>query len=81
MTTNQNQVKIKVFGPLSAIKNEVSKIKTIYPLASESSCMLNNDQATFRIYLTLPLEKETPKKNSRFSLQLKPLTGGQKAAP
>ena len=74
MTTNQNQLKIKVFGPLSAIKAEATKIKTLHPIHIESEYMPNDNGNGYHVFLTVPIEQ----KNSRFSVNLsKPLPGGQ----
>ena len=72
MTINTNQLKIKVFGPLSSIQAEAAKIKTPHPIYIESEYMPNDNGNGYHFFLTVPIEQQ----NSRFSVQLS-TTGGQ----
>ena len=57
MTTTTNQIKIKIFGNLYAVKATAQKIETLYPEYTESPVMLNDDGVNFRIYITVPVEE------------------------
>ena len=61
-----NQVKIKIFGELTAIKAEAAKIKNLHSVYIESEYMPNDDGLEYRVYLTVPIEN----KNSYFGANL-----------
>ena len=54
-----NQVKIKIFGELSAVKAEARKIESMHSIFIESQFMENDDGNGYRVYITVPVEDKS----------------------
>ena len=55
---SKNQVTIKIFGELTAIKAEATKIKNLHSIYLESEYMQNDDGETSRVYINVPAENK-----------------------
>lgn len=53
---NKNQVVIKVFGELSAVKATAQKIESLYPVYIEGKINQNDQDSGVHVFLTLPVE-------------------------
>ncbi len=56
MNTTMNQVRIKIFGELAAVKATVQKIETLYPVFIEGQINLNDQDNGVHVFLTVPVE-------------------------